>query len=140
MKIILSALALAISTLVLLSPAAEAASHRGKAQTARGIDKRVKVAGIATGAAATVGYFAINDWKWHKWHYRNPNGITAGGAYMLTSIGCAAAAPIVATVFVNRPLTPREATTLTVGCFIPFVGPLVLNAIYNAHPEWDAPR
>jgi hypothetical protein len=64
-------------------------------------------------------------------------GISNGGAITLTTIGCMAIAPMIATALADRPLTYREAGELVVGCAIPIVGPLIVDALYDAHPEWE---
>jgi hypothetical protein len=94
-----------------------------------------QISGTVAGASTTAAYFAINHWKW-DWD-APAAGISQAGAMTLTTIGCAAIAPMIATVLVDRPLTYREAGKLTVGCFIPFIGPLIVDALYDAHPEWE---
>jgi hypothetical protein len=89
------------------------------------VDSRITAVAIGVGAASTVGYFAIN------------NRIPRAGAWGLTTIGCAAVSPIVATVVLNRPLTLREAHVLFGSCVIPLVGGWLVNEAFNAHPEWD---
>jgi hypothetical protein len=119
----------AIATVAALAITCQAANAGGR------IDKRVKVTGIVVGAAATATYFSINGWEW-KWD--GSNAISSAGAYAMTTVGCMAVAPIVATVVVKRPLTMREAHVLAGGCVIPIIGGYLVNAAYNAHPEWEA--
>jgi hypothetical protein len=90
---------------------------------------------IGVGAAATAGYFAINDWKWNGWN--NGSGLTRAGAWGMTTIGCMAVAPIVGTVVLNRPLTMREGHVMAASCVLPIIGGWLVNAAYDAHPEWD---
>jgi hypothetical protein len=108
----------------------------------RHVDKRVKAVAIGTGLASTAAYFAINDWRWDGWN--NGSGLTRLGAWGVTTLGCAAVSPIVATLVVNRPLTYREAHVLVGSCVIPIVGGWLVNQAYKAHPEWEpgyaAPR
>jgi hypothetical protein len=119
-----------IAAFVFTTPAAEAGGrhHRGH------VAKEVKAAAIITGAAATATYFSINAWNW-RWD--NPNGITSLAAYGATTMGCAAVAPMVATVLVKRPLTMREGHILVGSCVIPFVGGYLVNAAYNNNPQWE---
>lgn len=99
-------------------------------------DPRVKAAEVGVGAAATAGFFAINKWNW-KWDTANTGGMGVGTAMALTTVGCMAASPIVATILTNRPLTYREAHVLAASCLIPIVGGWLVNAAYDAHPEWE---
>jgi peptidoglycan/LPS O-acetylase OafA/YrhL len=102
------------------------------------VDKRIAVVAIGVGAASTAAFFAINDWRWRGWN--NSSGISRWGAWGLTTVGCAALSPIVATVVVNRPLTQREAHVLLGSCVIPIVGGWLVNQAYEAHPEWEPER
>ena len=98
------------------------------------VDRRIRGVALAVGAASTATYFGINNWRW-KWN--NANSISSGGAYALTTIGCMAASPIVATLVVNRPLTMREAHVLTGSCIVPIIGGWIVNKVWDAHPEWE---
>jgi hypothetical protein len=107
----------------------------------RRLDKRITVVGIGVGVASTAAFFAINDWKWSDWN--NSSGLTRAGAWAVTTVACAAVAPMVATVVVNRPLTQREGHVLVGGCVVPIVGGWLVNAAYKANPAWEpgpAPR
>ncbi len=95
----------------------------------------VETAGTIAGAGTTAAYFGINNWNW-KWDAAAA-GISSAGAMTLTTIGCAAIAPMIATVLVERPLTYREAGKLTVGCVIPIIGPIIVDKLYDDHPEWE---
>jgi hypothetical protein len=135
MKRILGVLTVAIAALALLAQSADAGPRKHRHHH---IDKRVKVAGVVTGAAATVTFLSLNDWTFNgSWNKRQANGLTTGGAYALTSIGCMAVSPIVATAFANRPLTLREAHVLTANCVVPIVGGLIVNAAFDANPHWE---
>lgn len=128
MKRSLALAAAAIAAFALTVQTANAGSGRHH------IKKEIKVAAIVTGAAATVAFFAINDWKW-KWD--NASGLTSLGAYTATTIGCAAVSPMLATVLLKRPLTNREAGVLFGSCVIPIVGGWLVNEAYNANPHWE---
>ncbi len=95
----------------------------------------VSTAGTIAGAGSTAAYFGINHWNW-DWD-ASAAGISQAGAMTLTTIGCAAVAPMIATVLVERPLTYREAGKLTVGCVIPIIGPIIVDKLYDDHPEWE---
>lgn len=99
------------------------------------LDNRIKAVEIGVGAASTAAFFAFNNWNW-KWD-SGRSGITALGAWGVTTVGCAALSPIVATAVVRRPLTYREAHIMIADCVIPIVGGWLVNAAYDAHPEWD---
>jgi hypothetical protein len=128
MKRSLALAAAVIAAFALTVQAANAGSGRHH------VKKEIKAAAIVTGAAATVTFFAINDWKW-KWN--NSSALTSLGAYTATSIACAAASPMLATVLLKRPLTNREAGILAGSCVLPIVGGWLVNEAYNAHPEWE---
>jgi hypothetical protein len=96
---------------------------------------KLKIVQIGVGAAATAGYFAIGGWKWDGWNYNS--GLTRLGAAGVTTMGCAAVTPIVATIVLDRPLTMREAHVVIADCVIPFVGGWLVNQAYDAHPEWE---
>jgi hypothetical protein len=89
---------------------------------------------IGVGAAATAGYFALGHWRLK---YENVNHISAAGAWAITTMGCAAISPMVATVVLKRPLTMREGDSLIASCLIPFIGGWLVDQAFDAHPEWD---
>ncbi len=95
----------------------------------------VATGGTIAGVGATASYFAINHWKW-KWDAAAA-GISQAGAMIGTTFGCAAVSPMIATVLAKRELTFREADKLAVGCVIPIVGPMIVDALYDAHPDWE---
>jgi hypothetical protein len=123
--------AAAIAAFVFASQSAQAGGRHHH----RHGDKRIAAVALGVGAASTAAYFAINDWKWNGWD--NGSGLTRLGAYGVTTLGCAAVSPMVATVVVNRPLTNREAHVLIASCVVPIIGGLLVNAAYDAHPEWE---
>ena len=98
------------------------------------IDNRIRAVAIGVGAASTAAYFAINDWKWRDWH--NSSGISQWGAWGITTVGCMAVSPMVATVVLDRPLTQREAHILIGSCLIPLIGGWLVNEAYNNGWLW----
>jgi hypothetical protein len=100
----------------------------------RKIDKRVKTTSLVAGAAATAGYFAINNWHWGNWH---SGSISQGGALAGTTIACAAGGTILATAVVNRPLTTREAYYMVGNCVVPIIGGWLVNQWFDANPHWE---
>ena len=100
------------------------------------VGKGVVVAGTVTGAAATAGYFWINGWKWN-WRGDGVNAINQGGAIAATSIACMAVAPMLASALEGRELTLREAGVLFGGCLVPIVGGYLVNAAWDANPQWE---
>jgi hypothetical protein len=94
----------------------------------------LSVVGTGVGLGMTAGYFALNDWNW-KWDSAR-HGITALGATVLTTMGCAALSPIVATAVLNRPLKYREAHILIGGCIIPIIGGWLVDQAYENHILW----
>jgi len=99
---------------------------------------KVKLAAVSigVGAAATAGYFALNNWQWN-WSGANAGGLSQAGAVGVTTIGCMAVSPMVATVVLNRQLTMREGHYLIASCILPVIGGWIVNAAYDAHPEWE---
>jgi peptidoglycan/LPS O-acetylase OafA/YrhL len=120
-------LAAALAAFAFTVQAADAHSHKKK------IDPRLTATSIGVGAAATAGYFALNDWKWH---WTSPHHIGQAGAWGLTTLGCAAVSPIVATAVMNRPLSYREAHILIGSCIVPIVGGWLVNEAYNNGTLW----
>jgi ribosomal protein L27 len=98
------------------------------------------VVGTGVGLGMTAGFFALNDghWKWDSARH----GVTMAGATVLTTVGCAALSPIVATAVLNRPLTYREAHILIGGCIIPVIGGWLVDQAYENHILWapDEPQ
>jgi hypothetical protein len=45
---------------------------------------------------------------------------------------------MVATVVLDRPLTMREAHVLVGSCLVPIIGGLLVNAVWDANPQWEA--
>lgn len=125
-------LALAVAVIAAFTLTMQNADARG----GRHIDKRIKVVAIGAGAASTAAYFAINNWKWNGWSYKD--GLTRFGAWGATTLGCAAISPMVATVVVNRPLTQREGHVLIGSCVVPIIGGWLVNEAYNNNPQWEA--
>jgi len=100
----------------------------------RHLDNRLKVVAVGTGAAATATYFAVNEWKW-KWQHGSV--FSQWGTIAGTTLGCAAVSTMVGTVVVNRPLTQREGHVMIGSCVVPIIGGYLVNAAYDAHPEWE---
>jgi hypothetical protein len=101
-------------------------------------DPKLATSNFLVGAAATGGYFALRhhhrgNARWHGTVH------SAAGAYVATSIGCAAVSPMIGTLVLNRPLTQREVGVSTANCFLPFIGGMLVNAAWEAHPEWSGP-
>ena len=100
--------------------------------------KKLAAVAIGVGAASTASFFALNKWHWDGWRTNHAGGLTRFGAWGATTMGCAAISPMVATVVLDRPLTMREAHTLVGSCVIPIVGGLLVDAIWDANPQWEA--
>jgi hypothetical protein len=97
------------------------------------VDHRVKAVAIGSSVASTVAYWSILDWRWsgHTSSYR-------WGAWGVTTVGCMVLSPIVASVVVNdRQLTGREVAVLEGSCVIPIIGGWLVNAAYDANPQWE---
>ncbi len=110
------------------------ASHPAGAQQRKPINPTVDATNFWVGGAWTVVFFGINhfDAKWNSAHA----GISALSAGVLTTVGCVATAPMVASAVLNRPLTYREAYTLVGSCVIPIVGGWLVNEAFNNGWMW----
>jgi hypothetical protein len=104
------------------------------ARSQRTVDPRINTVTTVVGAGWTAGYFAINHWKW-DWNSGRA-GISEGGAMVLTTVGCAATSPMIATVALGRELTYREAHILIGSCVIPIIGGWLVNEAYNNGWIW----
>lgn len=122
----LAAALIAATTLTLQT--AEAGGKR------KHFDDRLKVVAVATGAAATATYFAVNEWKW-KWQHGSV--FSQWGTIAGTTLGCAAVSTMVGTVVVKRPLTQREGHVMIGSCVVPIIGGYLVNAAYDANPQWE---
>jgi hypothetical protein len=97
------------------------------------VDKRVTAVAVGAGVVSTVTYGSLIDWSWtkHSASYR-------WGAWGATTIGCMVLSPIVAAIVVkDRQLTSREVAVLEGSCIIPIVGGWLMNAAYDANPQWE---
>jgi hypothetical protein len=116
--------AVALAAFAFFARGADAHSHKK-------IDPRLTVTSIGVGAASTATFFAISHGK--HWH----NGpLASGTAWGLTTIGCMAVSPIVATAVLDRPLSYREAHVLLASCVLPVVGGWLVNEAYNNGTLW----
>jgi hypothetical protein len=100
----------------------------------RHVDKRIAAVSLGVGVASSAAFFSINHWHWKNW---NVGGLSRAGAWGITTVGCAAISPMVATAVLKRPLTQREAGILLGSCVVPIIGGWLVNAAYEAHPDWD---
>lgn len=98
---------------------------------AHGQDPRLAGVGIGVGAATAVTSYFLTE------KHGNPGvrHMTAWGAYGVTTLGCVAVYPMVATVVLNRPLTPREAYIGMADCVVPFLGGMWVDAVLP-HTAW----
>jgi hypothetical protein len=83
--------------------------------------------GIGTGVA---GYYLTK-----KHGYPGTRPVSAWAAYGITTFGCAVAYPFVGTVWLNRPLTPREMYDGVAGCVVPVIGGVLVDA-WLPHTAW----
>lgn len=105
-------------------------------------DARIFWSSVVVGGAMTGTYYAIDHVRHLK--VRGDGRHFNTGAYGLTTVGCMALTPMVAAAWVHntegRPLTQREAMGMGADCVIPFVGGYLINAMFDANPQWEAPR
>jgi hypothetical protein len=131
---ILAALVLAL-TIGLVPQAARAQDNNSWnafwAWFSRGQDPRLTAVGLGVGIAGDVV-----SWDLTKRHgYPAVRSMTPLGAYAATAGGCIIVYPMVATVVLNRMLTPREAYTGMANCVIPFIGGWLVDAALP-HDAW----
>jgi hypothetical protein len=96
--------------------------------------KTLTAVSIGVGVASTGAYFAIK----HHDGWNDGAGLSSGAAWTLSTVGCAAVSPIVATAVLNRPLSYREAHALIASCILPVVGGWLVNQAYD-NGTWVAP-
>ncbi|MCC7347934.1 MAG: hypothetical protein IT538_11105 [Variibacter sp.] len=100
-------------------------------------DARLVVTGVVVGGAMTGTYFAIRGNRTLR--IPGDGGGWNSGAFALTTVGCMTLAPMIGSAWVwnteQRPLTQREALRLGAGCVIPFIGPMISDAIFFGGPE-----
>ena len=98
------------------------------------IDRRVATTAIGAGAVSTVTYWSLLDWSASK--HSSSYQLGALGA---VTFGCMVLSPMVAAAMVpERHLTTREVMVLQGGCLIPVVGGWLVNAMFDANPQWEA--
>ena len=127
--------ALAFSLLVALPLGSQTASaFEGIFTRHPKIDRRVATTATVSGVGSTVAYWSLLDWKWsgHSSSYR-------WGVWGGVTAGCMVLSPMLAAAMVpERHLTTREVFVLQGGCLIPVVGGLLVNAMFDANPHWEA--
>ena len=79
----------------------------------------------------------------HNFHHcANFTSAKALKWYGITTVGCMALSPIIAGLLVSanerRELKSSEALGMAADCILPFIGGWIMQAAYDAHPEWDA--
>lgn len=103
-------------------------------------DARIFWSGVIAGGSMTGTYYAIEHTRHLK--VRGDGRHFNTGAYTLTTIGCMTLSPMIAAAWVHntegRPLTQREAMGLGADCVVPFLGGMLVNAMFDANPQWEA--
>jgi hypothetical protein len=96
------------------------------------VDRRVAEVGLGAAVAGTITYFSLA----HQHHHHGVNW----GVWGASTVGCMVLSPMLAAAVVpERELTSREVAVLEGSCLIPVVGGLLVNAVYDANPQWEAP-
>ena len=92
------------------------------------VDQRVANTSLGVGLASTGVYLGIKEGNGVDW-----------GAWGVTTLGCMVLSPMIAAAFTpERELTSREVMVMQGSCLIPIVGGLLVNALYDANPQWEA--
>jgi|HubBroStandDraft_5_1064220.scaffolds.fasta_scaffold574098_1 hypothetical protein len=94
-------------------------------------DKKLAPPGIGLGIAAGIGSYYLSM----KRGYPGTRIMSYGVAYGATTAGCIVVYPILATAWINRPLTPREAYIGFANCALPIVGGWIVDASLP-HTAW----
>ena len=94
----------------------------------------VRATAVGAGIASTVTYWSLLDWSWDK----KSSGYKLGAAGAVT-FGCMVLSPMVAAALKKRELTLREVYVLEGSCIIPIVGGFLVNAAFDANPQWEEP-
>jgi peptidoglycan/LPS O-acetylase OafA/YrhL len=93
------------------------------------VDQRVATVSLGVGAASTAAYFIAKDGHGVDW-----------GAYGVATVGCMVLGPMIAAAMVpERELTSREVLVMQGACIVPIVGGLLVNALFDANPQWESP-
>jgi hypothetical protein len=94
-------------------------------------DPRLTAVGMGVGAGA-----AVADYLMVRKHGNPPvRHASFGTAYGVTAFACAAVFPIVGTIVLNRPLTPREMYDGVGDCVVPVIGGWLVDS-WLPHTAW----
>ena len=96
-----------------------------------GQDPRLVYSGWTVGIGTGIASYIMTE------KHGNPavRHVSYGTAYGVTTGACLVVYPMLATVWLNRPLTPREAYTGFGDCIVPFVGGWIVDAMLP-HDAW----
>ncbi|MFZ0524353.1 MAG: hypothetical protein WA776_18065 [Xanthobacteraceae bacterium] len=85
--------------------------------------------GVGLGIAAGVTSYLMTE------KHGGVRHVSYGTAYGVTTFGCMVLYPIIGTIWLNRPLTPREAYVGMANCAVPILGGWVVDRILP-HDAW----
>jgi len=95
---------------------------------------------IAGGSMTAVYFTQICHHNFH--HCANFTSAKALKWYGITTVGCMALSPIIGGLLVSanerRELRSSEAMGMLADCVVPIIGGWIVQAAYDAHPEWNA--
>lgn len=146
MKKWISVLAAGLGMLGLMAQSADAATRRAATPERPQFyigpfnvgDPYVFAAGVIVGVGTLGAYYAIENHRALK--IQGDGRHFSTGAYALTTVGCMALTPMLASALVyaneGRMLSHREALGSASDCIVPFLGSLLWNAAYDANPQW----
>jgi len=129
-------LALALVALIGLQPQAARAQDNNAwnafwAWFSHGQDPRLTGVGVAVGAGAGAADYLLTK----KHGVPAVRHMSYGTAWGVTSYACAVVYPMIGTVVLNRPLTPREAYVGIADCVVPILGGWFVDSILP-HDAW----
>lgn len=96
------------------------------------VSKTVTGVAVGAGVASAVTYGSLVHWKWN-----DVSSATRWGYWGAVTGGCIIISPIVAAALKKSPLTNREVGVLIGSCVVPIVGGWLVNAAYDANPQWE---
>lgn len=132
-RLILAALALVF--VIGLQPQAARAQESSWNQFwswfSHGEDPHLTTAGVSVGIGTSVASYFLTKKQGHP----GVRPMTALAAYGVTTAACTVIYPMVGTVLLNRPLTPREAYVGLGDCIVPFIGGWLVDRVLP-HDAW----
>ena len=122
--------AFALASLMVVAATGQQARAEGSLFYHPQVDPRVRTVSLGASVVSTAAYLSIP----------NRRHLTVNwGPWAATTVGCMVLAPMVAAALVpERELTSREVMVMEGSCIVPLIGGWLVNAMYDANPQWEA--